>query len=62
MGGATLLFLHHDFSAVFDERDDLLAFVADHGDKTLDSSLLGGVEHPVDEWLAQHLVGDLGFI
>ena len=57
---AVLHFLHHHLRVAFDQRDDLLAGMADHRCHLGDAGGVGGVDHPAHERLAQNLVGHLG--
>ena len=57
---AVLHFLHHYLRVALDQRDDLLAGMADHRRHLGDAGGVGGVDHPAHERLAQNLVCHLG--
>ena len=57
---AVLHFLHHDLRVALDQRDNLLAGMADHRCHLGDAGGVGGIDHPAHERLAQNLVCHLG--
>ena len=57
---AVLHFLHHNLRVALDQRDDLLAGMADHRCHLGDAGSVGGIDHPAHERLAQNLVCHLG--
>ena len=57
---AVLHFLHHYLRVALDQRDDLLAGMADHRCHLGDAGGVSGVDHPAHKRLAQNLVGHLG--